>query len=608
MQSRFIQQAGLTAALISGFSFTCYADVVESMDPVIVTATRSAQPLSQTLADVLIINAADIAASGKQNLAELLQAQGGAEMATNGGAGQVSALFLRGTNSNHVLVLIDGVRVNSATSGTNALEHIPLDQIERIEIVRGPASSLYGADAIGGVVQIFTRRGAENFSTSVTLGSYNAQKYSAAYGTQWGNTRAHVQVGYSTSEGFSATNDRNVFSFNPDRDGNQNKNISVSLSQQYSPQQSIGLSLLRTHAITHFDSGPASDDLNRQTLSTYLIDFNNKFTSGWQSKLQFARSLDDLNTSGVFASLFATTQNQLLWQNNVKVDGGDVVFGFDSVRQRVNSDTAFTEIARTINGAYAGVNGKSGSQDFHISLRRDHTAQFGSHETGSVAYGFHFTPAWRARVNVGNAFKAPSFNDLYYPEQFGFKGNPALKPERSRSAEAALEYRANHVTLRLTHFRSRLDDLITIDPSFSTVENLAHARINGTTLHYSQGFGGLALRGDITTQNPEDAATGHQLIRRAKHFGSAGVTHSVGTWNVGVDVVASGARFDSASNEAATRMGGYGLVNLHSVKKLTPNINLSLHLNNVLDKKYALAQGYNTSGREVWATIGWQPY
>src|ERR1700694_2991021 len=212
-------------------------------DPIIVTATRTPQKVADLLADVRVIDAEDIAEAGTQTLTELLQAKGGVEISANGGPGQVSGVFIRGTNTNHVVVLIDGVRINSATTGTNALENIPLEQIERIEILRGPASSLYGADAIGGVIQVFTRKGGDAFAANGGAG-YGSYATSSVFGGVSGSGadgawRYALQVGHRQSDGFNAIFNARNFSYNPDRDGYRNDNVSGSLAFRFAPEQEI---------------------------------------------------------------------------------------------------------------------------------------------------------------------------------------------------------------------------------------------------------------------------------------------------------------------------------------------------------------------------------
>ena len=589
----FVLSLPLTVAL---------AQSLPQLEPVVVTATRLEQPVSAVLSDVRVIDADTIRNAGPVSLPELLQMHGGAEIASTGGPGQISSVFLRGTNANHVVLLIDGVRINSATAGTNAFENIPLDQIERIEILRGPASSLYGADAIGGVIQVFTRQG-ERTEAHVGAGSWLTRDASVGLGRQFGSTRFSVQAGYRESRAFSATNAANTFSFNPDDDPYRNNNASLALSHDWAPGHTLTARALRSEGTTHFDAGPGSDDVNRQRLSTLALESSNRISDGWRSHLRLARGSDDIAISGSFAGNFRTDQDQASWQNDFAVLGGQLAAGLEWRREKVTGDTAYTQSERRIGSLFTSYAASLGAHALQASLRRDDNSQFGAHNSGNLAYGWRATPAWRLSAGVGSAFKAPSFNDLYFPLSFGFQGNPELRPERSRSAELAARYQQGAAQAGLTLFRNRIRDLISVDPSFSTVINVNRARIRGATLDLRWAFADWALRGELTEQEAVDAETGQRLIRRARRHGSVGVSAAPGAWRYGADAVFSGARFDAASNAPESRMGGYALVNLHAAYGVAPQWQLSLRVNNAADRRYELAQGYNTAGRGVFVAL-----
>jgi vitamin B12 transporter len=580
-----------------------------ALDPVIVTANRIPQNLADALSDVQIINADDIARSAGASLTDLLRARAGIEISNTGGPGQPSGIFMRGTNSNHVVILLDGVRVNSATAGTTALEHIPLNQIERIEILSGPASSLYGADAIGGVIHIMTNRShvtGEKLQLSVLAGSQKNLNYSISYNNKIETTQIQFAAGYSESDNRSATNERAGFLFNPDRDAYRNVNFSLGVSREIQPGHSIGLSFLRSDGVTHFDGGPDTDDMNRQTLDTLKLESYNRFTQQWDSLFRLARSRDKLDTTGAFPSRFATAQNQLQWENRIVSDIGTVTAGADATRQQVDSDTLFSQTRRDIAGVYAGFIQQLDAHQWQLKARYDQLSGYGGNSVGSAAYAYTLQPGLRALLNAGTAFKAPSFNDLYYPDAFGYKGNPNLKPERSRNLEAALEYRAGNSSARLSHYRNRLDDLIVINADFSTVENLTRAHIVGTSLRVNHTLNNLSLHGDLTLQNATDDASGNLLPRRARRYGSLGASYSNGGWQVGGDVIASGARYDSVTNTPDKRMGGYALLNLMLSSKVSDTLSLKARIENAFNKDYELAQGYNTTDRRIFAGLDCQ--
>jgi vitamin B12 transporter len=576
------------------------------VEPVVVTATRIAQPVSSLLSDVRLIDSIDIANAGAQSLIELLQSQGGVEIATNGGPGQVSGVFMRGTNANHVIVLIDGVRLNSATSGTNAFENIPLNQIERIEIVRGPASSLYGADAIGGVIQIFTRREGNRTSLSAGLGTWNTQRYSAGFAREIGATRLGVQAGYEDTVAFSATNERNTFSFNPDNDPYRNKNIGANLGHTWAPGQELALRALLSEGTTHFDSGPDSDDINRQRLATYALESRNKLHANWSSTLRLARGIDDIQTLGSFPGRFRTDQDQASWQNDIAAGGGQIALGLEYRRESVESNADYSAHSRTIRSLYAGYSGIAGANLLQTSARLDDNSQFGARATGNLAYGYQFTPDWRVSAAAGTAFKAPSFNDLYFVSPF-FSGNPDLKPERATNQELAANYDNGAQRAGLTLYRNRIRDLIAVDPTFSTVINVNAARIRGGTLHIGADVAGYRLKAEITREEAIDEATGKFLPRRAQVFGTLSFARTAGPLGLGAEIVASGERFDSAANSPASRLAGYALLNVRATYALSPAYAVAVRWNNVFDKEYELAQGYNTPGSNLFVSVEFTP-
>jgi vitamin B12 transporter len=601
MSTQPVRRAALAAGV--ALSFTTVA--AWSADPsqrVVVTAARAPQNPDQLIADVVVIDAEQIARAGPIGLADLLQRHAGAELSATGGPGQPSGVFLRGTSTNHVVLLIDGVRIHSATTGTNALEHVPLAQIERIEVLRGPASSLYGADAIGGVIQIFTRT-VDGISAKAALGSDRLRELNAGIGRVVGETAWSLHAGSLDVRAFSATNETHPFSFNPDDDPYRNSHLNARVQQRWAAGHRVTLRALATRAATHFDAGPGSDDVNRQTLSSLALESDDRVSDGWRSNVRLARGSDHLRTEGAFPSAFDTDQDQVSWQNDLKYGALDVIAGAEWRREEVTSDTAFTQTTRRIASVFGGARSTIDALQLEGSLRTDRNSQFGTHTTGRIGAGWVLTPAWRVTGAFGTAFRAPTFNDLYFPLSFGFSGNPDLKPERSRGVDAAFLYASGGTTLRIGAFHNRIVDLIAVDPGFTTVVNVNRARIRGTTL--AAGHSARAWRADFewTHQDPRDANTGTLLVRRARNHGRVGAAVDLGAVRAGADFHASDARFDSAANAPTTRMGGYGLLTLHASWAVTPELNLGARILNATDKRYQVAQGYNTAPRQFVLSV-----
>jgi vitamin B12 transporter len=306
-------------------------------------------------------------------------------------------------------------------------------------------------------------------------------------------------------------------------------------------------------------------------------------------------------------SEFRTDQDQATWQNTVRLGTTSLIAGVEYLGQKIDTTTAFAIDKRTIRSAFAGFSGDYGSHGLQANVRRDDNSQFGAPTTGTVAYGYRFTPQVKVRAAYGTAFHAPTFNDLYFP---GF-GNADLQPERSRNVEAGLDYQSGQSRFSATAFDNRVSDLIvfTFDPVTSTSrpENVAKARIKGLELSWQARVLDTQLRAKLTLQDPKAESTGFQLQRRAKRHGSVIANRAFGSWRVGAEVVASAERFDSANEAPASRLGGYGVVNVTAAVSLTPDWSVEGRWNNVADRKYQLVQGFATPGSNVFVSVKWAP-
>jgi vitamin B12 transporter len=572
----------------------------------VVTAARIPQRLGNALQSTTVITAQDIQESGQQTLPQVLQRLGGVEIATTGGAGQPSAVFIRGANNAQTLVLIDGMRVNSATSGATAYENIPLDQIERIEIVAGPLSSLYGSDAIGGVIQIFTKNAgrAPSYAVSAGYGTWNTTQVSGSFNRSIGNFDVAATAGYSYSNQFSATNPTIPFDqHNPDNDPYENSNVSAKLAYRFNPDNEAGVNGFYSNGRTHFDAGPLTDDENNQKIYTFSAYSRNQLTPVWQSMLRVGQSTDDIVTTGAFPGRFETTQAQATWQNTFKLWGGALIAGAEYLRQKVTSDVEYAVTSRTIGSGFAGFTGDYGNNGIQLNVRYDDNSQFGAHTTGSAGYGYRFNDSWRVRATAGTAFHAPTFNDLYFP----FASNPDLQAEESKSFDAGLDWQGAGQKLSATYFQTRITDLIVFDLVTFTPQNLATARIRGGEFSYQGTVLDTQLRAKLTIQDPENEANGAQLPRRAKQFGTFGATRTWRGLKFGLDVVASGPRFDSTDENPASRMGGYTLLNLFASYAFAPGWSAEMRWDNVTNKDYELAKGYNMPGSNVFVWVRWTP-
>jgi len=595
--------AGATLALCGGPPAQAQTESrAASLEPVFVTAARSPQSLADLLFDVTIIGSDEIARAGAQSLAELLARTPGVEIATNGGPGSTTSVFLRGANRGHTLVLIDGLRIGSSSDGATAFEAIPLDQIDHIEILRGPASSLYGADAIGGVIQIFTRRGDGALAANASAGYGTYATGTATAGVAGGDRawRYALQAGARRSDGFNAIGNPANFGFNPDRDGYRDDSASGSLAYRFAPENELSAQFFRSRENAQFDAGPGFDDRTITTLTSYSIASRNRLASFWTSRLEAGEGDDDsVSQTGFGPSRFKTRQRQYAWQNDLALPQGALSLALERREERLDSDAGFAVTARNTNAVVGVWQWRDGPQALQANLRRDDSSQFGGRTTGAAAYGYAFGD-FRASASYGTAFKAPTFNDLYFP---GFS-NPDLRPETAHNAEAALRYAHGDLGAGIVAYRNRVRDLIVFqcDAAFNCApQNVANATLEGVTLELETKVGEMSVRASADLQRPEDDATGNLLPRRARRHASLVMARAWSALRIGAEVSASSARFDDAAN--TRRVGGYTLVNLTADYALAPGWTLFSRFDNVLDKHYELAADYNTPGASVFAGV-----
>lgn len=608
------------------------AELLAMADTVFVTATRQPQRANEAIAEVTVIERQEIEQAGPTaTLGELLSREAGMEFARSGGKGSEESVFVRGTNSGHVLILVDGIRVGSATTGTTALQLIPLTQIERIEIVRGPASALYGSDAIGGVVQIFTKAGSDSPLLSVQAGAGTTSSYetSVAHANRIGNFSYGIKAGASGTDGINAIESPNYPGFNDDRDGYRNTNVSLNAAYKFGKQFEIGGGYFNSESTNRYDAyqldafwNPVNADRDFQM--KHRISGANAYASGsltadWKSSLKIARSLDRAESPetmiGDPVSVFETTQKQYVWQNDIRLPLGTALLALERLEQEVESSQDFSVASRSINSAAAGWNGQFGAHAAQINLRSDDNSQFGQHQTWLLGYGYRLAPAWRIAASYGTAFKAPTLNDLYFPFTPGVGGgNPDLKPEESKNGEVSLRFEQGVSHARLTYFQNRITNLIawTTNPLTyeSTPANVGQAEIEGIEMVAGTTLGNWLLNANVTFQDPRDEETGEQLRRRAKVHGLLAATYQAGPFKGGIEFKAIGTRYDDPHWQTGmnqVRMGGYALTNLFVNYALSKEWQAFGRVDNVFDRNYDIARSvnviYGTPGISAFAGI-----
>ena len=579
------------------------------LEAVVVTATRTPVPPDQLAAQVVLIDRAAIEQAQGATLAGLLQQAAGVQISSNGGLGKASNVFIRGTEGRHVLLLIDGVRYGSATLGTPNWDNLPLAAIERIEVLKGPAAALYGSDAVGGVVQIFTRRGQEGFHPHAELGLGAYGRRSVALGVAGGQGGLSYRFGVSSlrEDGFSATNPAVPFgSHHPDADGFEQDALDASVRLALAPGWQLSAHGLLASGDNAFDSGSGAFAVRGLTTTRVLgLGLERTWAAGARTHLHLNRA-DDLTRNFMSAtrtSHIDTRRQQWTLQHDQPTGLGTLTLGAEHTREQVNSSTAFTVRERRIEGVFLGLQGSAGPHAWQASARRDDNSQFGVANTGSLAYAFEFAEGWRVRAAHGTSFKAPSFNQLYWP---GF-GNPTTQPERGRSSELGLSYAFGSQSLQLTRFEQRIRGFITAAP---TVANLPQVQIDGWNLVWQGSAGDWRWRSDLELLEARNRTPGanfeRQLPRRAEQQLTLSLERAWGdAWWFGAHALLVGERFDDAAN--TQRLPGYGKLDLSAEHQLSSDWRLQLRLNNVGDKRYETALGYNQPGRALFAGLTWQP-
>jgi vitamin B12 transporter len=615
-RARFVRLIAFVFFVAGG---TAAAGADGTLDAVVVTATREPEAVGRSSADIVVIDAATIRNTTADSVEDLIRRVAGMQVVRNGGPGQNSGFFIRGASTNSTVVLVDGVRVGSATLGQAEFEALGLAQIERIEVLRGPASSLYGADAVGGVVQIFTRRGAgvPRWYGGAEIGGYHSGRGDVGASGSTAAWDYALSLGHERSRGVSAIAPGDVFgNFNPDRDGFRRNSATVQVGFAPAPGHRIGARVLETQLNSQYDASeflpptfaadPSADFRNRLTTRVASIDYRGAPTPFWTMTVQGSRAVDDLTSGGTVQSRFVTRREQATWQNALAVARDQrLLLAYEHLVETASADVFASELKRRNDAVVLGYSGTFDVKTLQADIRRDDNSAYGANTTGRLGGSLEVVRGVKLRALAGTTFRAPTFNDLAFP---GF-GVPTIRPERGRSVEAGLSWQGGDASASATVYRNHVRDLIVFQPDrafcppepaydFGCAANVGSARLQGATIAAAGRWRGFDLRASVDFLDAVDADTGVRLPRRAAHQESAALDYEAGTWRAGAAVLFVGSRPDNG-----VVLGGYGLVDLRVAWRPRPTWRVEAKLNNALDRQVEPLRDYRGLGRQAWLGV-----
>ncbi len=591
-----------------------------TLPEMLITSARQAEPRTSATAANTVFVRADIERLQVRSVPELLRRVPGVQVGNSGG---LPFLSLRGTSTAQTLVLLDGQRISSATSGFARLDYLAIDNVERVEVIRGPRSSLYGADAIGGVIQIFTRGGQPGVNPQVRFGIGSQQTFERSLNLAMGTERTQLHLGASLDEraGFDATRDGR--GADDDHDGVRQKALHLKLDHRLNSNWRAGLSLNDQRGENEYDDayefvpGTPQDEFRVSSYSGYL---DGQLSENWNSRLELGRSFDRNRAVGSAYndSLLETTRHSAAWINRLAVtERHAVTLGTDWYEDRLNASTVYEEDERN-NLAFLAQHSYQGQYfDTELGLRHDDNQQFGSHNSWNAAFSLPMGPSQRWILSYGEGFRAPTFTDLYAPPAWG--PNPDLKPETSKTYE--LQWRADFsdTQLEASLYRTDLEDMIAWGGS--RTENVNRARINGFEATIARNLMGWDANLAVSVIDPRDHESGHLLARRAKRSLNIDLDRRFGTVSAGASWRLASSRFDDAAN--SRKLSGYGTVDLRAGWQSQPELLWEARITNLFDRDYALATyqrptgpswedpvqtyGYREAGRAALFAVTWSP-
>ena len=596
--------------LAVGLALSATAVGAEEASTIVVTAARSAQPLADAIAHTTVLTRDDIERSQAIDLVDLLAGEAGVEFASSGARGTPTGVFVRGAPTRQVLVLVDGVPLaRQDASGQVGIEHLMLDQVERVEIVRGNVSALYGSGAVGGVIQVFTRGDGAGPSARAELGSRGLVLGAAQVGGRTETTTWSLGVAANRDNGYSALDPAQIPAANPDRDGYANTSAALNASHRWASDHELSFGAVHADGRLDYDSAfatPVDVQTSRTRKDLLRLSSRDRFGPTWTSDLALSTQRDrqQYQESGAFGyqARYDTRVDMASWRNAWDVAPQTrLAAGLEQQHQAIVADDGFGggyDRSRPVTAVFAGVDTRTGPHDLALDLRYDRVGGVGSSPTGRLGYAFQAAPAWKLFASIANAFAAPPLGYLYAP----FFGNPDLKPERSASAELGAQWTRDAQRLRATLFSTRVSDEIDYDPVRMTFANIARTTNHGLELSYSGRIGATDLRAGLTAQHPVDADTGERRLRRADALASLAASHDFGQgWRGGVTLRYAGDRPDTGG----VMLPAYLVADAVVQWRFAPAWQWFARIENLGDVHYQTAYGYNQPPRGFFTGLRW---
>ena len=574
-------------ALLSAFASDARASDIAPSDTIIVTATRTEIPLEQATVPVRVITRDDIELSLATDLAELLRFEAGIDIGRNGGPGQATSFFLRGTESNHTLVLIDGVRMNPGTIGGAAIQHISPEVIERVEIVKGARSALFGTDAIGGVINIITRRADEtHIEGGAGAGSFDSRSAFLSGGLRNKRNKLGFTLDWQDTAGFPARVGSDI-----DR-GYDNVSLNIHAARDIGDGE-IGLRHWRAEGTVEyldFFMVPVDQDFRN---SVTAFQFDKQFSGRGTSKLIFSHMLDSI-TQNQSDDFVESDRLSLDWQHTLAFTEHTVTAGVFAMRETAKTlsfGSGFEEDT-DVNAVFLQDQWVRGRHRSFVAARLTDHESFGTQTTYNVEYGYELKPSWTLRAGLGRAFRAPDATDRY-----GFGGNPDLQPEIADEYQLGLSYAPGYRhSVDIEFYANDIEDLIEFDLATFTLVNIDAAEIRGVQLGYEYLGDTFSLRGDFVRQRAENTSTGSRLLRRAEESLTLSYTQDIGRHKLGLSVLASGDRMDFGG----VTLPGYVVASLTGQVQLSAVLQLTARVENLFDTDYQTAADFRMQGRSAF--------